>query len=127
MAQLNAGRGIVVANFYVQWPNDATLSLIQYRRLYQNMFSTTPIQQQKRLWRQIAREINNDHPNFAPNRNQCRNKWNSLKSGYENLKRLLDGNPERFPTHTPTLHDERFYDELSDEFWLLECSYLFFN
>ena len=127
MAQLNAHCGITVANFYIQWPNDATLSLIQYCRLYQNMFSTTPIQQQRRLWRQIAREINNDHPNFAPNKNQCRNKWNSLKSGYENLKRLLDGNPERFPTHTPTLHDERFHEELSDEFWLLECSYLFFN
>ncbi|GBB94180.1 hypothetical protein RclHR1_23000001, partial [Rhizophagus clarus] len=79
MAQLNTGA--------LQWPNDATLSLIQYRRL---------------------------------------NKWNALKSGYENLKRLLSGNLEGFPTHTPTLHDERFHDELSDEFWLAESNNLLF-
>ncbi|GBC46940.2 hypothetical protein GLOIN_2v1815051 [Rhizophagus irregularis DAOM 181602=DAOM 197198] len=80
MAQLNAGGGIGVVNYYVTWPNDGILSLIQYRRT----------------------------------------KWNSLKSGYENLKRLLNGNPEGFPTHTPTLHDEHFHEELSDEFWLAE-------
>lgn len=44
---------------------------------------------------------------------QCRNKWNALKSGYENLKKLLDENPEDLPTYTPTLHDEHFHDEFS--------------
>lgn len=126
MAQLNAA-GIGLVNFYIQWPNDATLSLIQYRRIYQNVFSTTRIHEQKRLWNQISQEINNDHPNFAPTKEQCRNKWNALKSGYENLKRLLDGNPEGFPTHTPTIHDEHFHQELSDEFWLAERNYLLFN
>lgn len=124
MAQLNAAGGIGIVNFYIQWPNDATLSLIQYRRLFQPVFSTTRIQNQKPLWNQIATNINNDHPNFAPSKRQCKNKWNSLKSGYENLKRLLDGNPEGFPTHTPTRHDERFHEELSDEFWLSESNYL---
>jgi len=123
---LNAA-GIELVNFYIQWPKDATLSLIQYRRLYQTNFSTTPIHEQKRLWSRISQGINDDHPDFAPSKRQCRNKWNSLKSGYENLKRLLDGNPEGFPTHIPTIHDEYFHEELSDEFWLTECNCLLFN
>lgn len=126
MAQLNA-LGIGVVNFYITWPDDATLSLIQYRRYYQNDFSTTAVHDQKRLWQQIAQNINLDHPNFAPTKKQCRNKWNSLKSGYENLNRLLDGNPEGFPTRTPNLHDERFHEELSDEFWTAERNYLLLN
>jgi hypothetical protein len=126
MAQLNA-LGIGAVNFYIQWPDDATLSLIQYRRLYQNDFSTTSIHEQKQIWRQIAQSINNDHPNFAPSKKQCRNKWNSLKSGYENLRRLMEGNLEGYTTRTPTLHDERFYEELSDEFWLAERNYLLLN
>jgi Myb/SANT-like DNA-binding domain len=123
MAQLNAA----LANFFTQWPDDAVLSLIENRRRYQHEFTTTRIHDQKRLWNRIARNINNDHPQFAPTRKQCRTKWNALKSGYENLKRLMDGNPQGFPTHTPTLHDERFHEELSDEFWLVECNYLLFN
>ncbi|CAB5326977.1 unnamed protein product [Rhizophagus irregularis] len=120
MAQLNAGGGIGVVNYYVTWPNDGILSLIQYRRFFQQEFCRTPIYEQKQIWNQVAQNINLDHPNFAPTKKQCRTKWNSLKSGYENLKRLLNGNPEGFPTHTPTLHDEHFHEELSDEFWLAE-------
>jgi hypothetical protein len=123
MAQLNPV-GIGIVNFYIQWPDDATLSLIQYRRLFQNLFNTTPIHDQKTIWNRISQNINNDHPNFAPTKRQCKNKWNALKTGYENLKRLLNENLEGFPTHTPTLHDERFHEELSDEFWLVECNYL---
>ena len=123
MAHLNAR----LANFYIQWPDDATRTLIECRRVAQPNFCSTPIHSQKRLWRVIARDINNTHAVFAPTRRQCRNKWNALKSGYENLKRLLNGNPDGFPTHTPTLHDERFHEELSDEFWLVEHNYLLFN
>ena len=119
MAQLNTRA--------LQWPNDATLSLIQYRRLYQRFFCTIAIHDQKVIWNYISQNINNDHQKFAPTKRQCRNKWNALKSGYENLKRLLSRNPEGFPTHTPTLHDERFHDELSDEFWLAESNNLLFN
>ena len=124
MAQLNAA----VVNFFTQWPDDATLTLIQNRRQYQHDFSRTRIHDQKRLWRRIARNINNAHPNFAPRRRQCKSKWNALKSGYENLKRLQPGgNPEGFPTHRTSFHDEHFHKELSDEFWLVECNYLLFN
>ncbi|UZO02102.1 uncharacterized protein OCT59_020598 [Rhizophagus irregularis] len=56
----------------------------------------------------------------SPTRKQCREKWNALKSGYENLERLINRNPEGYPTRTPTLHDERFHQELSDEFWRVE-------
>ncbi|CAB4390049.1 unnamed protein product [Rhizophagus irregularis] len=48
--------------------------------------------------------------NFAPTKDQCRNKWNTLKSEYENLERLLNGNLEGFPTHTSTVHDETFHE-----------------
>jgi hypothetical protein len=39
----------------------------------------------------------------------------------------MNGNPQDFPTRTPTLHDEGFHEELSDEFWLTERKYLLFN
>jgi hypothetical protein len=113
-------------NFYMQWPDDATQTLIDRRRAHQYEFSTTSVHAQKRIWRRISREITNNHPTFAPTRRQCRTKWNALKSGYENLKRLSNGNPEDLPTRTPTLHDERFHEALSDEFWLVERNYLLF-
>ena len=111
-------------NRQFSWPNDATLTLIERRRHYQGRFASTAINLQRHLWERIATDINTQHVNFAPTRRQCRTKWNSLKKGYENLKRLINGNPNRFPTHTPSLHDERFHQELSDEFWLTERNYL---
>jgi hypothetical protein len=47
-------------------------------------------------------------------------KWYSLKRGYENLKRLLsrDQDMDGYEIRSPNLHDRRFYEELSDEFWL---------
>ena len=107
----------------IQWPENATLTLIRCRCERQDQFCTTAIQSQKRIWREITREIGRRH-RFDPDRRQCRTKWNALKTGYENLERLLNGNPSGFPTHTPSLHDERFHEELSDEFWLNECKYL---
>jgi hypothetical protein len=121
MAALNAN-----AMFFIQWPNNAALTLIRRRRLHQREFIETPMHSQRRIWRAISQEIN-QATNFAPTSKQCRTKWNALKSGYENMKRLLNGNPEGYPTRTPTLHDERFHEELSDEFWTTERKYLLFN
>lgn len=45
--QLYIDGGIGVVNFYIQWSNNATLSLIQNRQLYQPNFRTTPIYNQK--------------------------------------------------------------------------------
>jgi hypothetical protein len=110
----------------IQWPEDATLTLIRRRRLYQAMFASSRVREQGAYWGTISRDIARAH-NFAPTLEQCRNKWNALKSGYENLARLIAGNPHRYPTRTPTMHDETFYDELSDEFWLTMCNCLLFN
>ncbi|GET60116.1 hypothetical protein GLOIN_2v1789989 [Rhizophagus irregularis DAOM 181602=DAOM 197198] len=116
MAALNLNANLPV---YIQWPDDAALTLIQRRRAYQPLFTTTRLHDQNQLWRGIARDIRNNHI-FRPTRKQCREKWNALKSGYENLERLINRNPEGYPTRTPTLHDERFHQELSDEFWRVE-------
>ncbi|GET56998.1 hypothetical protein GLOIN_2v1789989 [Rhizophagus irregularis DAOM 181602=DAOM 197198] len=116
MAALNLNANLPV---YIQWPDDAALTLIQRHRAYQPLFTTTRLHNQNQLWRGIARDIRNNHI-FRPTRKQCREKWNALKSGYENLERLINRNPEGYPTRTLTLHDERFHQELSDEFWRVE-------
>jgi hypothetical protein len=64
------------------------------------LFTTTRLRDQKRIWCSIAHEIRRTHRTFRPTRTQCRNKWNSLKSGYEKLEKLLNRNPEDFPTST---------------------------
>ncbi|CAB4376074.1 unnamed protein product [Rhizophagus irregularis] len=94
MAVLNLNANLPV---YIQWPDDAALTLIQRRRAYQLLFTTT-----------------------RPTRKQCREKWNALKVRYENLERLINRNPDDYPTCTPSLHDKRFHQELSDEFWRVE-------
>lgn len=106
-----------------QWPLDATEGLIRRRRLYQEQFRATRIQRQVELWRRISNFLYNDYRlDVTPT--QCRTKWNSLVSGYENLKRLLNDNPEGFRTHTPSVYDQRFHNELSDEFWYIIGNYL---
>lgn len=108
------------------WRNDATLTLIRRRRVYQGRFASLATRNQRAIWTIIRNDITAAHPNFRPTRKQCRTKWNALKSGYENLERLLSGNPNGYRTRTPTMHDERFHEELSDEFWLAERNYLLF-
>lgn len=119
MAQLAAA----LPAFVNQWPDDATLSLIRRRRVYQGLFASSRTQDQWQFWDNIARDVRRLHPNFRPTAIQCRNKWNSLKSGYENLARLMNGNPDGFPTRTPSIHDETFHAELSDQFWLTLRNY----
>src|SRR2546429_7116462 len=89
MAQL-----VAVLPNAIQWPEDATLTLIRRRRLYQAMFASSRVWEQGAYWETISRDIARAH-NFAPTLKQCRNKWNALKSGYENLARLIAGNPHR--------------------------------
>ncbi|CAB4378846.1 unnamed protein product [Rhizophagus irregularis] len=96
MAALNLNAILPV---YIQWPDDAALILIQRRRAYQPLFTTMRLYDQKQLWRGIARDIRNNHT-FRPTRKQCREKWNALKAGYENLERLINRNPDDYPTCT---------------------------
>ena len=106
----------------MRWLTNATRILIEQRRNYQHLFCRTPMQRQYRIWRNISRELRN-RIGFVAHEDQCRSKWNALKSGYENLERLINGNPNDYPTYTPTLDDEHFHSDLSDEFWLVERNY----
>ncbi|GET57157.1 hypothetical protein GLOIN_2v1790940 [Rhizophagus irregularis DAOM 181602=DAOM 197198] len=54
MAALNLNANLPV---YIQWPDDAALTLIQRRRAYQPLFTTTRLHDQKQLWRGIAHEF----------------------------------------------------------------------
>jgi hypothetical protein len=49
---------------------------------------------------------------------QCHNKWDSLKRGYENSSRIIMGNPDNFPLRSPNRFDRELFNEMSDEFWL---------
>lgn len=110
---------------YASWPDDVTLTLISRRRAYQPHFATSRVRDQDTYWNLICNDVIAQHPGFVPTVEQCRRKWNSLKSGYENLSRLMEGNINRYPTRTPSMHDETFFNELSDEFWLQVRKYLF--
>ncbi|CAB4413246.1 unnamed protein product [Rhizophagus irregularis] len=81
-----------------------------------NVLSNWPFNATRALIR-IARRISNNY-NFIVTQNQCRNKWQALKRGYENLSRINNGNPDGHPIHSPNNYDIRFFNELSDEFWL---------
>src|ERR1051325_6072932 len=117
MANLQAN----LPNFFIAWPSDATLTLIRRRRHHQRRFSNTRLRDQGGLWLRIASHINRLHTNYFPTATQCRNKWNALKSGFENLQRLND-EENVYTTHAPSYHDYEFHTELSDEFWKVECN-----
>jgi hypothetical protein len=103
-----------------QWPDDATEGLIRRRRFYQEEFRVTAIQRQRRLWTRISNHIFNQY-NFNVTEDQCRNKWNALLAGYNNLKDLTSGIRTDC---TPSLYDRKFHNELSDEFWKITGNYL---
>ena len=107
---LNAG----AVNYIRQWTMGATQSLIRFRRHYNDRFRT---EEHGPLWNRIAQRIGGLE-NVLVSGNQCKSKWNALKIGYENLKRILEGNPDGFPVHSPNNYDRRFHGELADEFWV---------
>jgi Myb/SANT-like DNA-binding domain len=100
-----------------EWTYDATLYLIRLRRYYHDYFNIALHNRLRHIWTTIANTIQTNL-NFAATEEQCRTKWYSLKYGYENLRRLHGLNPHNQPISNPTMHDRRFYQELSDEFWL---------
>jgi hypothetical protein len=98
------------------WPIDATEALIRRRRHYHERFCATCLQKQKVIWERISNHIYNNYDlNVTPT--QCWVKWNVLVAGYENLKKLLNDNPEGYRTYTPSFYDRQFYHDLSDKFW----------
>lgn len=115
---LNVG----AVNYFRRWNNDATLTLIRRRRHYNNRFNS---EDHDPLWDRISRQIGQIN-NLIVSGNQCKAKWNALKNGYENLKRILQGNPDGYPVHHPNSYDRQFYGELSDEFWVTNGNLLFY-
>ena len=112
-----------IVNHFRYWPDDAVSTLIRYRRIYHEYFEDRSITDHTTIWERIAQKIINID-NFTVSVAQCKNKWRSLKRGYENLRRMFDGNPNRYSIHSPNTYDTRFYDELSDEFWEQTSNYL---
>ena len=106
-----------------QWPDDAIEGLIRRRRFYQEEFRVTAIQRQRWLWTRISNHIFNQY-NFNVTEDQCRNKWNALLAGYNNLKELSS---DVRTDCTPSLYDRKFHNELSDEFWKITGNYLIIN
>jgi hypothetical protein len=102
---LNVG----AVNYMRQWTMNATEALIRLRRRYNDRFRT---EEHGPIWTRISERIG-ALENFIVTGNQCKNKWNALKLGYENLKRIMDGNPDGFPVHSPNNFDQRFYGDLS--------------
>ena len=107
-----------------EWPLDVTEDLIRRRRFYKEEFYTTRLRDQAEFWFRISLFIYNTYF-LDVSVAQCRQKWNALVSGYENLKRLINDNPEGYRTFTPSFYDRHFYNEMSDEFWKNPSNYLF--
>jgi hypothetical protein len=61
---------------------------------------------------------------FTATANPCRTKWNALKRGYENLKRIIEDNDDDIPITSPNSFDRACFGEMNDEFWLQTGSYL---
>ena len=99
-------------NYIRQWTMSATQSLIRFRWHYNDQFQT---EEYSSLWNQIAQQIS-DLENVLVSGNQCKSKWNALKIGYENLKRILKRNPDGFSVHSSNNYNRWFHGELADKF-----------
>ena len=106
----------VIVNVQRSWTEEATLTLIRYRRRYHHFFEDRTIRDHTDIWARISNHIQ-IIDNFVISGQQCRTKWQALKRGYENLHQMFDRNPDGFPIYSPNTYDTRFYNELSDEFW----------
>ena len=115
---LNVG----AVNYFRRWNFDAVRTLIRRRRHYNERFVRDD---HDPIWDRIAQQINQIN-NLAVTGNQCKSKWNSLKNGYENLKRIVAGNPDGYPVHSPNSYDREFHGELTDEFWITSGKNIFY-
>jgi len=88
--------------------------LIRERRNAHNTFCTS--RNHTAAWNQVANNIFMA-TGFVCTADQCRNKWNALKRGYENMARLYAENPQNLPLASPNNFDQACFTEMSDEFW----------
>lgn len=112
-------------NPVAEWPDHIARTLIEQRRRHQQLFEDHTYHND--LWTRIANHIRRRHQ-YEVTARQCQVKWYALKSGYQNLKRLLSDNPDGdgYVIKSPNWHDRMFYDELSDEFWEHTGKYLIY-
>jgi hypothetical protein len=107
-----------------QWTINAAIQLIKERRNLQWQFERLANRNHHNIWILISNKLF-AATGFNVTANQCKNKWNSLKRGYENVRRILTGNEDDFPIASPNSFDQACFNEMSDEFWLHAGSYLF--
>ena len=100
-----------------QWTIDAAIQLIEERRNLQWQFERLANHNHNNFWTLVANRLF-AAIGFAATANQCRTKWNALKRGYENVKRILAGNENEFPIVSPNSFDLACFTEMSDEFWM---------
>jgi hypothetical protein len=107
-----------------RWTIDAAKQLIRERRNLNWQFEQLANRDHNNVWVQIANRLF-AAIGFVATANQCRIKWNSLKRGFENSRRIYSGNTEDFPISSPNNFDESCFNEMSDQFWLQTSNYLF--
>lgn len=105
----------------IHWPFNVTRVLIQQRRRHHQLFEDS--MRHNLLWTRIANHIQRNY-NYQVTATQCQIKWYALKNGYENSRRLLQGNPNGDTIRSPNFYDRRFYNEMADEFWTQTGNYL---
>jgi hypothetical protein len=99
-----------------QWTLNAATQLIIERRNLNWQFERLANRDHNNVWVLISNRLF-AATGFNATANQCRTKWNALKRGYENSRRIYTGNREGFPTSSPNSFDQSCFTEMSDEFW----------
>src|SRR5215469_5676265 len=108
-----------------QWTVNAAIQLIIERRNLHWQFERLANRDHQNVWTLISNRLF-AATGFVATANQCRNKWNALKRGYENSIRIITGNEEDFPISSPNSFDAACFMEMNDEFWLQTSNYLFY-
>ena len=107
-----------------QWTINAATQLILERRNLHWQFRGLANRDHNNIWTLVSNRLF-AATGFVATANQCRIKWNALKRGYENVRRILTGNENDFPITSPNSFDQACFTEMGDEFWLQEGNYLF--
>jgi hypothetical protein len=98
-----------------QWTMNAAIQLIRERRQLNDQFARS--RRHGALWNNIANNV------FAITGlvvipDQCKNKWRTLKRGFENSVQIARENLENFPLSSPNTFDEACFAQMSDQFWV---------
>lgn len=107
-----------------QWTINSSLQLIRERRNENAQFAQLRNSAHNAVWSTIANNIFRV-TGLVVTPNQCHTKWNSLKRGYKNLRRIMTDNRRGYPISSPNSFDEACFNEMSDEFWTTTSNYLF--